>query len=90
MPHFEVAEKLPRSKLKFIKSLRLKKYRFQENFFAIEGDKHVKLLLESDYEVQMMVGTAGFLALHGTLLAHRAIETFQVGQDLLASFTYQA
>lgn len=85
MPHFEIAGNLPRSKLKFIKSLRLKKYRFQENAFAIEGAKHVKLLLESDYEVQMVVGTAEFLALHSTPLAHRAIETFQVSQDLLAS-----
>ena len=85
MPHVETAEKLSKSRLKFIKSLRLKKYRLQENAFAIEGAKNVKLLLESDYEVQLVVGTAKFLHLHRELLMHRAVKTFQVGEELLAS-----
>ncbi|MEM7055771.1 MAG: RNA methyltransferase [Bacteroidota bacterium] len=65
--------------------MRLKKYRLQSNAFAIEGAKNIKLLLESDYKVQMVVGTADFLASYSTLLAQRTVETFQVGQHLLAS-----
>lgn len=85
MPHSLVAEKLSRSELKFIKSLRLKKYRLQRKAFTIEGAKSIKLLLESDYAVQMVVGTADFLTSYSTLLAQHTVEAFQVSQDLLAS-----
>lgn len=76
--------KLARSQIKFIKSLRFKKYRLQEKAFVIEGTKNVKLLLQSDYEVKLVAGTAEFFALHHALLAHRNVEIFQVGKALLA------
>lgn len=80
-----MAQKLSKAKIKFIKSLRLKKYRSQAHAFVVEGAKNVGLLLASDYEVQLVVGTAAFWALHGTWLAHCAFEPFQVGEELLAS-----
>ena len=80
-----MAQKLSKAKIKFIKSLRLKKYRLQAHAFVVEGAKNVALLLASDYEVQLVVGTAAFWASHGTWLAHCAIEPFQVGEALLAS-----
>jgi RNA methyltransferase, TrmH family len=40
-------QKLSHKQAKFIKSLRLKKYRQQENAFVVEGAKNVQLLLGS-------------------------------------------
>jgi TrmH family RNA methyltransferase len=54
-------QKLSHKQAKFIKSLRLKKYRQQENAFVVEGAKNVQLLLGSRYTVQMIVGTPAFL-----------------------------
>ena len=56
--------KLSNKQSKFVKSLRLKKYRQQENTFVVEGAKNVAQLLASRYTVQMLVGTPAFLAGH--------------------------
>lgn len=43
--------------IKFIRSLKLKKNRDQENCFIIEGPKLIEELLKSDYKVQMLCAT---------------------------------
>ena len=52
---------LSKAKIKFIKSLQLKKYRKQEQCFVVQGAKSVHELLASDFEVQLVLGTADFL-----------------------------
>jgi TrmH family RNA methyltransferase len=53
---------LSKAKIKFIKSLQIKKYRKQEQCFIVEGAKSVRELLASDFEVQTVVGTTEFLS----------------------------
>ncbi len=54
-------EPLPKSIAKFVKSLQLKKYRVQEQSFLVEGAKNISELLNSDFEVNFIVGVPGFL-----------------------------
>ncbi|XOV90914.1 MAG: TrmH family RNA methyltransferase [Bacteroidota bacterium] len=46
---------------KFIKSLKIKKYRDSENAFIVEGRKNVLELVKSDYEIKILVGTQMFI-----------------------------
>lgn len=52
---------LSKAKIKFVKSLQIKKYRKQEQCFVVEGAKSVQELLSSDFEVVMVLGTRDFL-----------------------------
>jgi len=53
---------LSKAKIKFVKSLQIKKYRKQEQCFVVEGAKSVQELLNSDFEVVMVFGTRDFLS----------------------------
>ena len=55
---------LSKAKIKFVKSLQIKKYRKQEQCFIVEGVKSVQELLASDFEVVMLVATNAFLAVN--------------------------
>ncbi len=77
-------QKLSNKQVKFIKSLRLKKYRQQENAFVVEGVKNVQLLLASRYTVQMIVGTPSFLDTHSFVGQHNAA-IFQVNEATLTT-----
>lgn len=52
---------LSKAKIKFIKSLQIKKYRKQEQCFIVEGAKSVQELLASNFEIVMLVATKPFL-----------------------------
>ena len=47
-----------------------------ENKFVLQGEKHIIQLLQSDYEVTMLVGTTAFLSKHATLIQNKVIENF--------------
>lgn len=51
---------LSKAKIKFVKSLQIKKYRKQEQCFVVEGAKSVQELLTSDFEVVLMLVTKEF------------------------------
>lgn len=51
---------LSKAKIKFIKSLQVKKYRKQEQCFVVQGAKSVQELLASDFEVTLVLGTTDF------------------------------
>lgn len=51
---------LSKAKIKFIKSLQVKKYRKQEQCFVVQGAKSVQELLTSDFEVTLVLGTTDF------------------------------
>lgn len=53
---------LSKAKIKFIKSLQIKKYRKQEQCFLVEGAKSVHELLTSDFELVTLLGTRDFLS----------------------------
>ncbi len=85
MPHRRIFEELPKAKIKFIKSLRLKKFRLQENAFVVEGAKSIEHLLQSDYAIRLLVGTPDFLASHYSQLTKHIPDIFQADPALLAS-----
>ncbi len=52
---------ISKAKLKYIKSLQVKKYRNEEQCFLIEGAKSVKEIIQSDFQILAVVGVANFL-----------------------------
>lgn len=74
---------LSKAKAKLIKSLRLKKYRWQENSFVVEGEKNVSLLLASSYQVATVVATPHFLHTYAPLLQQSLLEVFSVDEKTL-------
>lgn len=85
------------NKSKFIKSLKIKKYRGIERCFLVEGRKNVKEVLQSGFNVQSVIGTKAYLdkkpveltSFQGELLEAPEsflIEagTFQSNQDCIA------
>jgi RNA methyltransferase, TrmH family len=87
-----------KNQLKFIKSLKIKKYRVQESLFLIEGRKNVLELLNSSFDIEMLLVTETFMQSHGQELSGLAsdkvfiakakdledIGTFQSNQECLA------
>jgi len=53
---------LSKAKIKLIRSLQIKKYRQQEQLFVVEGAKSVAELLKSDFHIELIAGTADYLA----------------------------
>lgn len=80
-------EKLSQQQSKFIKSLHSKKYRQQARVFLVEGTKSIATLLASDYTVQLVVGTASFMATHSPLLHKRGIAAIDVTAQKLTSLS---
>jgi RNA methyltransferase, TrmH family len=58
---------LTKAKIKFIKSLQIKKYRKQEQSFIVQGAKSVEELLNSDFETLFVTATPGYLQHFPTL-----------------------
>ncbi len=82
---------ISKAKVKFIKSLQLKKYRKQEQCFMVEGAKGVMELLNSDFEVIWLAGTASFLSNNSTLLAKRKSEILETNEKELSEVgSYQS
>jgi RNA methyltransferase, TrmH family len=53
---------LTKAKIKFIKSLQIKKYRKQEQCFLVQGAKSVQELLTSDFEIVFLAATPEYFA----------------------------
>ncbi len=74
---------ISKSKVSFIKSLQVKKYRLAEQCFLVQGAKAVRETLESDYVVVMLCGTAEFI--RGTRLKGKSIEVIEASEKELAA-----
>jgi RNA methyltransferase, TrmH family len=72
---------LSKAKIKFVKSLQIKKYRKQEQCFVVEGAKSVQELLTSDFEVVLMLVTKEF---HGNNRVPKSAEIIEVTDKELA------
>lgn len=75
---------LSKAKIKFIKSLQLKKYRKQEQCFVVQGAKSVLELLTSDFDVVTVLGTESFLA---TVRSPENAEVITVSEKDLAGLS---
>ncbi|MEQ9467170.1 MAG: RNA methyltransferase [Ekhidna sp.] len=85
---------LSRKEQKFIKSLKVKKYRTREKCFLVEGTKNVLELLRSDFDVDMVIGTEHFFAQNLCKGPHRneivkadvlgQLSTFKTNEDVIA------
>lgn len=73
---------LSKARIKFIKSLQVKKYRKQEQCFVVQGAKGVGEVLASDYEVVTVIGTDDFLKDLGSV--KQRLEVIAVGEKELA------
>jgi TrmH family RNA methyltransferase len=74
---------ISKAKVKFIKSLQLKKYRKEEQCFTVEGAKGVEELLNSDFEVVWMAGTSDFLTYIEPLSKNRKVEIVETSEKEL-------
>ncbi len=59
---------LSKARIKYIKSLQIKKYRKQEQRFVVEGEKGVAELLQSDFPTDLVLVTDAFQQRYGSLL----------------------
>lgn len=85
---------LSRKDQKFIKSLKVKKYRTREGCFLVEGAKNVQELLKSSYKIEMVIGTEQFFSLNLKSTSHRneivdtdllsQLGTFKTNEDCIA------
>ncbi len=82
---------VPKSKIKFVKSLQLKKYRKQEQCFVVEGEKSVKELLYSDFETVFVAATNNFINENLATLEKSDIEFLDAKEDeLVAMGSFQS
>lgn len=77
---------LSKKEQKLIKSLKVKKYRTREKRFLVEGTKNVLELLNSDFEVDFLVGTQTFFDEHQWAVKGHRLEI--IGADLLTQLGF--
>lgn len=84
---------LTKAKIKFIKSLQIKKYRKQEQCFLVQGAKSVQELLTSDFEILFIAATPEYLPglqsvkteiVETTAKELTALSEFQTNESVLA------
>ena len=76
---------LSKAKIKYIKTLQLKKHRDTEGLFTVEGEKSVLEFLQSDLTVVAVYGTQAFIETHETFLEQRYIEFESISEAQLIS-----
>jgi RNA methyltransferase, TrmH family len=76
---------ISKARVKFIKSLQLKKYRKEEQSFMVEGSKGIVELLNSDFEVVWLAGTQDFFLECEPLLKKRTIEVVETNEKELSA-----
>jgi TrmH family RNA methyltransferase len=74
---------ISKPKVRFIKSLQVKKYRLAEQCFLVQGAKAVGEVLDSDFCVELLCATESFL--DSTKLASRAAEVVVTSEKELSS-----
>ena len=81
---------ISRKQVKFIKSLKIKKFRGIERSFLVEGFKNVSELIQSDFTIRMIVGTEQFFQQLGSEHKSESNQTIMVTREELESLgTFQ-
>jgi len=75
---------------KFVKSLKLKKYRRKASAFVVEGAKNTSELLSSDFEIKHLFITEKFLQEYGNYLNSNIEYTLCTEKELIYMGTYQS
>ncbi|MEM7361476.1 MAG: RNA methyltransferase [Bacteroidota bacterium] len=78
---------LTSAQAQYIRQLKSKKRRFQENAFVVEGKKSVFDLLASDYTTQMVVVTPQFLASEKAFFEKKAIPLLTTTSEQLTKIS---
>ena len=82
---------LSKRQSKYFKSLQLKKYRQVEAKFLVEGAKGVEEVLQSDFEVESLVGTSDYLGGLSNSLKSKATEVIETKEaDLVQVGTFKS
>lgn len=81
---------LSKARIKFIKSLQLKKYRKQEQCFTVQGEKSVLETLNSPFKVRELYATADFIERQKYALSRYKNDLIQVTETELASVSEYA
>lgn len=76
---------LSKARIKFIKSLQLKKYRKQEQCFVVQGEKSVLETLQSDFKIQQLLATPDFMERNKRAVSYFKGEVFVLTANELAS-----
>lgn len=74
---------ISKPKVRFIKSLQVKKYRLAEQCFLVQGAKAVSEVLDSDYRVELLCATESFI--QATKRVSRATEVVTTSEKELTS-----
>jgi TrmH family RNA methyltransferase len=79
---------ISKQQVKFVNSLKIKKYRSQASAFLVEGAKNVNELLQSDFEILHLFVTEKYLDSHGDLTGSRngLVTCSQAELEQLGSF----
>ncbi len=78
---------LSTQKIKFIKSLQIKKYRNIHSRFLVEGTKNVLELLQSSYQPELLVVSDGFMKEYDYLIKDKTLEVIPVKTEKLESIS---
>ncbi len=82
---------ISKAKVKYIKSLQVKKYRVEEQSFVVEGAKSVMELLKSDFVTTWVAATDDFIAVNERQLRVSGAEIITASAEQLATLgTYQS
>lgn len=76
---------LSKARIKYIKSLQVKKYRQLEQRFVVEGAKTVLELLDSDYTTEVVLGTPSFFEQLRSRSNSFSGDVIELSPDLLAT-----
>ncbi|PZR16849.1 MAG: RNA methyltransferase [Flavobacterium psychrophilum] len=81
---------ISKAKIKYLKSLQVKKYRKEEQCFVVEGGKSVAELLRSDFVITQLYATGPFLKDNEDQVSQLGAEVLEVSEEeLAAAGTYQ-
>lgn len=77
---------ISKNEQKFVKSLKVKKYRMREKRFLVEGAKNVSELLKSNFKVDLLLGTSDFFSSYDSGFNIRAEEVKSILLEQLGTF----
>jgi TrmH family RNA methyltransferase len=82
---------LSKARIKYIKSLQLKKHRDRDGLFLVEGEKSVLEFMNSLFKIQAIYGVASFIAGNKSVMEQKYIEFETISEDELISIgSYQS
>ncbi len=79
--------KVPPKISKFIRSLKHKRNRYQEEAFVVEGEKSFLELIKSNLEIKVIIITKNFLSRHENILQKQRVNIYVVEEQYLITIS---